>query len=43
MARGEIKLPLFYVNESEDPQQHWFLCEALWRVKHVIDEDMKVA
>jgi len=41
MEGGEMKLPLFHGNGSEDPQQHWFLCEALWRVKQVIDVDMK--
>ena len=43
MAGGEMKLPVFYGNGSEDPQQHWFLCEAVWRVKQVTDANMKVA
>jgi len=29
MVGGEMKLPLFQGNGSEDPQQHWFLCEAV--------------
>jgi len=41
MAGGEMRLPLFHGNVSEDPQQHWFLCEAVWRVKQVNDPDMK--
>jgi len=43
MAGGEKKLLVFYGNGSEDPQQHWFLCEAIWRVKQVIDANMKAA
>lgn len=34
-------MPLFHGNGSEDLQQYWFLCEALWRVKQVVDSDMK--
>lgn len=36
-----MKLPLFHGNGSEDPQQHLFLCEAVWRVKQVADASMK--
>jgi len=32
---------MFHGNGSEDPQQHWFLCEAVWRVKQVTDANMK--
>jgi len=38
---SEMRLPLFHGNGSEDPQQHWFLCEAVWRVKQVNDTDMR--
>jgi len=38
-----MKLPLFHGNGSEDPQQHWFLCEAMWRVKQITNACMKVA
>jgi len=41
MVGGEMRLPLLHGNGSEDPQQHWFLCEAMWRVKKVTDADMK--
>jgi len=41
MVGGEMKLPLFHGNGSKDPQQHWFLCEVVWRVKQVVDADMK--
>jgi len=43
MAGGEMKLPLFHGNGLEDPQQHWFLCEVVWRVRQVVDADMKAA
>ena len=43
MAGREMKLPLFHGNGSEDPQQHWFLYEAVWRVKQVANADMKAA
>lgn len=43
MAGGEMKLPVFHGNGLEDPQQHWFLSEIVWRVKQVIDANMKVA
>jgi len=41
MVGGEMRLPLFHGNGSEDPQQHWLLCETVWRVKQVTDSDMK--
>jgi len=43
MAGGEMKLPVFHGNGSEDPQQHWFLCKAIWRVNQVAYGNMKVA
>ena len=36
-----MRLPLFHGTGSEDPQQHWFLCDAVWRVKNVTDAVMK--
>ena len=41
MEGSEMRLPLFHGNGSEDPQQHWFLCEVVWRVKQVTDPGMK--
>jgi len=38
-----MNLPLLHGNWSEDLQQHWFLCEVVWRVKQLTDADMKVA
>jgi len=41
MAGGEMKLSLFHGNGSEDPQQHWFVCEVVWRVKQITYLDTK--
>jgi hypothetical protein len=37
----EMRLPIFRGDGSEDPDQHWFLCEAVWNIKNVIDEAVK--
>jgi hypothetical protein len=37
----EMRLPIFRGYGSEDPDQHWFLCEAIWNIKNVIDEVVK--
>jgi hypothetical protein len=29
----EMRLPIFRGDGSEDPDQHWFLCEAVWNIK----------
>jgi hypothetical protein len=36
----EMRLPIFRGDGSEDPDQHWFLCEAIWNIKSD-DEDVK--
>ena len=36
----DMKLPIFRGSGLEDPKQHWFLCEAVWSVKQVIDDDI---
>ena len=28
-----LKMPIFHENGKEDPQQHWFVCEAIWSAK----------
>ena len=43
MARDDIKLPIFNGNELEDPEQHWFLCEVVWIVRQIQDENIKKA
>jgi hypothetical protein len=37
----EMRLPIFRGDGSEDPDQHWFLCEAVWNIKNITDEDVK--
>ena len=39
----DMKLPVFRGTGLEDPEQHWFLCEAMWHVKQVVDDDIKMA
>jgi hypothetical protein len=38
-----MRLPTFRGDGSEDPDQHWFLCEAVWSFKNIIDEAFKRA
>ena len=42
VANG-IRLPIFRGTRLEDPYQHWFLCEAVWSVKQVTNDDIKMA
>jgi hypothetical protein len=37
----EMRLPIFREDGSEDLDQHWFLCEAVWSIKDVNDEVVK--
>ena len=39
----DIKLPIFRGTGLEDLEQHWFLCEAVWNVKQVQNNDIKMA
>ena len=39
----DIKLPVFKGTGSEDPEQFWFLCEAVWTAKNIMDEDIRRA
>jgi hypothetical protein len=39
----EIRLPIFRGDGSEYPDQHWFLCEAVWSTKKVTDEAVERA
>ena len=38
-----MKLLIFKGSGLEDPEKHWFLCEVVWSVKQVIDDDIKMA
>jgi hypothetical protein len=37
----EMRLPIFTGDGSKDPDQHWFLCEAVWNIKSITDEAIK--
>jgi hypothetical protein len=37
----EMRLPIFRGDGSEDLDQHWFLCEAVWNIKSITDEAIK--
>jgi hypothetical protein len=39
----EMRLLIFKGDGSENSDQHWFLCEAVWSIKKVIDEAVKRA
>jgi hypothetical protein len=38
----EMRLPIFRRDGSEEPDQHWFLCEAIWNIENVTDEAVKI-
>ena len=38
---NEMRLPIFRGDGSEDPDQHWFLCEAIQSIKKATDEAVK--
>ena len=39
----DIKLSVFKGTGSEDPEQFWFLCEAVWTAKNIVDQDIRKA
>ena len=41
MARDEMKLPIFNGNGTDDPEQYWFLWEAIWTARQTINDDVK--
>ena len=43
MAVTDVRLPTFNGNGTKDPEQHWFLCEAVWMVRLVHNADIKKA
>ena len=38
----DIKLLIFRGTRLEDLYQHWLMCEAMWNVKQVEDNDVKM-
>ena len=41
MEGDDAKLPLFHGNGMNDPEQCWFLCEAVWTIMQTKDDDIK--
>ena len=41
MVGNDTKLPLFHGNGTGDPKQYWFLCEAVWIVRHTTGDEVK--
>ena len=41
MVGTDVRLPTFNGNGTKDPEQHWFLCEAIWMVRLVHNSDIK--
>ena len=39
----QVNLPIFKGTGSEDPEQFWFLCEAVWNAKNITDLDVRTA
>ena len=41
MVGDEMKLPMFHGNGIDDPEQYWFLCEAVQIARQIVDDDIK--
>ena len=39
----DMKLPTFKGTWVEDPEQHWFLCEAIWTIKQIQDDNTNLS
>jgi hypothetical protein len=37
-----IRLPEFKGQVSEDPKNHFFICENIWEATHITEEDTKL-
>jgi len=35
-------LPAFHTMGKDDVEQHWFMCEAIWSVKRIVNEATKI-
>ncbi len=38
----DTKLHVFKGTSLEDPEKHWFLCEAVWTIKQINDDNVKL-
>ena len=36
-----MKLPIFHGNGTDDLEQYWFLCEAVWTTRQSVHDDIK--
>ena len=36
-----MKLPIFHGNDTNDPKQYQFLCEAIWTTRQTVEDDVK--
>ena len=43
MAWNDIELPMSNGNGLADPEKNWFLCQAMWTLRHVQDDAIKKA
>ena len=41
MEGDDIKLPIFHGNNTDDPEQYWFLCEAVQTARQTTDDNLK--
>ena len=41
MVGDKMKLPIFHGNDSDNPEQYWFLCEVIWTARQIVDDDVK--
>jgi hypothetical protein len=37
-----LRMHVFHIASSEDPEHNWFVYEAIWTVKNVQDDDVKI-
>ena len=40
MVGMDVRLPTFIGDGTEEPKQHWFLCEVVWMVRSVHNADI---
>ena len=38
----DMKLPIFKGTGAQDLEQHWYLCEAMWTIRSINDDTIKL-
>jgi hypothetical protein len=38
----KLRFPMFHGIGRDDVEQHWFMCEAIWYLKRVMEEESKI-